>query len=105
MLRETQMPVAEYVQVLRAHLPSEHEDIILNQVTSTITGVRGERTALLNDWPQKTEQDRAARQDFIVAMETEYFKRFKAAPAGSDEHKFWFDNFSGLAQTRARLIN
>ena len=99
MVRDTEMPLREYIQVVKTHMPRETDQIILSGLVDKISGGRGEQATILNYWPKRTAKDTADRLAFIANIETQYLKRLRAAKPGTDEQKFWFDSYVGLART------
>lgn len=99
MVRNTEMPLKDYVQIVKEHFPKETDPMLLNSIVSTISGKRNEYATILNYWPQTDERTRQERMNFIGAMEDEYLHRFKIAKPGSDDQKLWFDNYVGIART------
>jgi aminopeptidase N len=104
MVRATEMPLKDYVEIVNKHFPNEKNDVLLQQILVTITTSRHTDNNILNYWP-KNEASQKERGDFIVKMEQQFLKRFHAAKPGSDDQKLWFDSYAGLAQTPSALDN
>ncbi len=103
MVRDTEMSLNDYIQIVNTHFAQENDELILQQIVATITGRRGERSAAVQYWPQTTEKDRASRLVFIGKIEDQYLTRFNAAKPGSDDQKFWFDSYVSGARTTKGL--
>ncbi len=111
MVRSAEMPLNEYVQVLEANLPQEQNEIVLERVLGTISpdqrageiNYRPQEASVINYWPQAADLQRKARLAFIGKMAALYLNRLNASEPGSDEQKFWFDSYVGLAQTPETL--
>jgi len=103
MVRNTEMSLKDYVQIVNTHFPKEIDPIITSQVVRTISGQGREFATILNYWPQTDERMSRERMIFIGAMEDEYLRRFKAAKAGTDNQRRWFDNYVGIARTPKAL--
>jgi aminopeptidase N len=101
MVRNTEMPLRDYVQVLLTHFPKENDALITRQVAMTVTGRRNsENASVLNYWPLDNE---AEKTEFISKMEDEYLRRFLQAKSGSDDQRDWFDYYVQLARTPKAL--
>lgn len=96
MVRDTEMPLKAYADILIQHFPSENDPLIVSQIANTIYGERG---GVFYYWPQNTEASRAQRLDFIGKMEDLYLARILKAKAGSDGQRLWFDNYVTIATT------
>lgn len=103
MVRNTEMPLKDYIQIVNLHFPKEKDPMLTNQIVSTISGRRSEIPTILNYWPQASEASTKERQAFIGVMEAEYLRRMKASAPGSDMQKLWFDNYVGIARTPKAL--
>jgi aminopeptidase N len=103
MVRDTEMPLSEYIRVVDANFAKEENEILLERIADTLSGRRSERASVINYWPQSTDGERKARIDFIAKVEAQYLKRLQASKPGSDEQKFWFDAYVSLAQTPEAL--
>lgn len=101
MVRSTDLPLKDYVQVLEEHFPHENDSLILSQVVTTVNGRRGfEGTTVLNYWPAGNSEERSR---FISTMEDEYLRRFNKSKPGSDAQKDWFDRFVAFARSPKAL--
>lgn len=101
MVRNTEMPLRDYIQIVNVHFPKETDQIILEQIVSTISS--RQNASILNYWPQTDERLQRERMEFIAGMEKEYLRRFQTAKAGTDDQRLWFDNYVGLARTSKAL--
>ncbi|MGE4133069.1 MAG: aminopeptidase N [Bdellovibrionales bacterium] len=102
MVRDTELPLKDYVALVEKHFAPEHDEIILDQIVETIAGKRGDRGTVLYYWPT-TDTAKAERDQFIQKMEDQFMQRFKSARAGSDPQKFWFDAYVRIARTDQAL--
>ncbi len=103
MVRDTQMPLSDYIQIVEQHFPVENDEMLLNDIVGTISGRRGEHGTTLQYWPMQTPTGIASRMKFIGEMEAQYLKHIQMAAAGSDLQKFWFDSYASVAQTEKAL--
>lgn len=103
MVRDTEMPLGEYIQIVDKNFPAEDNEILLERIVDTISGKPSDRASVLNYWPQNSESERKGRLEFIAAVEGQYLKRLNQSKPGSDEQKFWFDAFTNVGQTPAAL--
>jgi aminopeptidase N len=103
MVRNTEMPLKDYVQMINMHFPKETNPITLEQLVQTISGRYSDEATIIYYWPPTTDGLRSDRASFIAGMEREYLRRFKEAKPGSDDQKLWFDNFVSVAQTPGAL--
>lgn len=101
MVRNLEMPLSDYVFVVNKYFTKEKDPLLTSMIVSTISG--RESASVLNYWPQLDERLRRERNTFISQMESEYLRRFKRAPAGTDDQRLWFDNYVGLARTPQAL--
>ncbi len=101
MVRNTEMPLKDYIQIVNVHFPKESDPILLEQIVNTISG--REFAAVTHYWPQTDARLQRERLEFIGAMEKEYLRRFRSAKPGSDDQRLWFDNYVDLAQTSKAL--
>ncbi|HMN69867.1 MAG TPA: ERAP1-like C-terminal domain-containing protein, partial [Bdellovibrionales bacterium] len=99
MVRDTEMPLKNYIDIVDTHFAKESDPIATRQITSTLGGSWGDTNTVLNYWPQTDERLRAERLAFWEKMETEYLRRFQGAKAGSDEQREWFDRYVALARS------
>ncbi len=100
MVRNTEMPLRDYVQVLNTHMSKENDPLILGQIVQTISGRGGnEHATVLNYWPANDQSSREERQTFITKMEDEFLRRFNHAKTGGDEQRLWFDNYMALVRS------
>ncbi len=97
MVRNGRMPLQKYVEIVDAQLPKEKNIIILSSVVGSITSGRA---SVIQYWPIGRQAELEA---FIKRYEEILFARFKKEKAGSDEQKFWFDNYVSLARTDKSL--
>lgn len=100
MVRETELPLKSYVAVLRSGLSTEKDELILQQVVSTLAG-RGV-SSVRNYWPTD-EKSHIELITFVAEMEKEFLSRIARSRSGSDEEKFWYDSLTKIAQTRPTL--
>lgn len=103
MVRNTEMPLKDYVQIVNTHFPKETDLLLTNLIVSTISGSWSEEATILNYWPQVDERTRKEYLAFVGAMENEYLRRFKAAKAGSDDQRQWFDNYLRIVRSTKGL--
>lgn len=92
MVRNGEMPLKDYIQVVNVQFPKEKDILIQSMVVETISGRGREQSSVVQYWPD---------MNFIQKTEQEYFRRFKAAKNGSDEQKFWFDSYVVLARSES----
>lgn len=98
-VRESQLPLQNYVRIADAHFPPESDEILLRQIVSTLIGRWSEKDSVLAYWPTGNVASEAARGAFIARMEKIFLAKMTAAKAGSDDQKFWFDSYVRLART------
>lgn len=96
MVRTGHMPLRQYVEILDLHFAKEND--LLNQ-----TAVASNLDSVLRYWPQVSEGEKRARESFIKIYENLFLQRLLSAQAGSEEQKFWFDQFVNLAQSDKNL--
>lgn len=96
MVRNSQMPLKEYVDLLKTAFPAESDLLVLNKMFSTLF-------SSIRYWPIENETSRRARADFIAGMENFLLERLDRAAPGSDAQKLWFDQFSRVARTPVGL--
>jgi len=101
MVRNLEMPLSDYVFIVNKHFSVEKDPLLTAMIVASISG--RESASVLNYWPQTDERMRNERNAFISKRESEYLRRFKAAPAGTDNQRLWFDNYVGLARTPQAL--
>lgn len=102
MVRNTEMPLKDYVKIVQQHFGPEKDTILLNKITQTIAGRRGENATVLYYWPE-TEEARAEKTKFVGEMERQFMSRFRSSKAGSDAQKFWFDRYVKMARSNEAL--
>ncbi|MBX3021825.1 MAG: aminopeptidase N [Bdellovibrionales bacterium] len=100
MVRSTEMPLKDYIEIVNAHFPKEKNRAVLNQIVRTIAPARSESN-VTRYWPQ-TEAAKGSRTDFIVKTEVQFLRRFNEAKS-ADEQKIWLDNYIVAAQTPQAL--
>lgn len=100
MTRETQIPLKKYIEIISENFNGENDEIILQQVVSTLAR---SGSSVLFYWPQETEVQRAERLQFLIKMETAFLDRLTKSSPGSNEEKFWYDNFASLAESPAAI--
>ncbi len=95
MVRETELSLKTYVDIVSGNFSTENDEIVLQQVLSTISRPSG---SIFSYWPtapaSKVEKDK-----FVSTMETEFLRRVRTAKSGSDAEKLWYDAFAQMAQT------
>ena len=100
MVRNGEMPLQNYAEIVDAQLPKETDILTLASVVETLAGRGSERGSMLQYWPAGRDTEFKA---FIKKTENIYLSRFNAAKAGSDDQKFWFDSYVALARTGPAL--
>ncbi len=98
MVRNTEMPLHDYVKIMDQHFGPEKDTILLTKIVSHISG----RGTILHYWPTG-ESAMTEQNKFIGNMERNFMSRFRSAKAGSDAQKFWFDQFTGVAKSESAL--
>ena len=98
MVRNTEMPLKDYVKIMEQHFGPEKDTILLTKIVSRVNG----RGSILHYWPT-SEAAMAELNKFIGNMERNFLSRFRSAKAGSDAQKFWFDQFTSLAKSEMAL--
>lgn len=101
MVRSGNMPLREYVSIVNEQFNKETDMLILNSLTSTVSGAG--RNNIIGYWPDANPHSTSARLSFIQKTEQDFLNRFKRAKAGSDEQKFWFDQFIEVARSDLAL--
>lgn len=99
MVRETEISLKTYVDIVAKNFSAEKDEVILQQVLSTILSPRG---SILSYWPTESSS-KAERAKFVLQMEQEFLKRLGASVSGSDEEKIWYGAYVGLAETPSAL--
>lgn len=99
MVRESELPLKNYVAIVENNFRRETDEIILAQVVSTLGG----GSSVLTYWPVDTEENRAARTAFVGKFETDFLARLKLTTSGSDTEKFWVDNLIRFSETPTGL--
>jgi len=94
MVRETQIPLKDYVALVSAHFPQEKNEVIRKQIVATLTGTR----SALYYWP-RDNSGQLGRTAFVKQMESLFLRNLRESPSGSDEEKFWFDNLVEIAES------
>lgn len=102
MVRNYELPLKAYIEVVNQNFAMEQDEIILQQVVNTIVGERG--GSILKYWPT-TPAAENAKLDFVARMEKDFSGRLRASVSGSDIEKFWFDNLQRLARTEPVLTD
>jgi aminopeptidase N len=100
MVRNTELPLKDYIGVVKTNFPAEQDALLIKMIVSTISG--RENTSVLNYWPQD-ERAKPERDAFVAQMENEYLRRFKNAKPGSDSQRLWFDDYVSIAATPKAL--
>lgn len=95
MVRDTQISLKTYVEILGKNFGAETDQLILNQVLKTVS-----RTA--EYWP-RGEASKAERAKFVISMENDFLRRMKAATSGSDDEKLWYDAYLKMAESPAAI--
>lgn len=95
MVRDTEVSLKTYVEVIANNFSREKDETILLQILSTIYRSSG---SVLTYWPTGSTS-LAEREKFVVLMETEFLRRMKESPSGSDAEKIWYDAFLQTAET------
>lgn len=103
MVRHGEAPLRDYVQIVRRHFAPETNEILMREIVSTISGRRGEEGTILQYWPEYHQTTREEKAAFTAEIEKEYWQRFLKTRPGSDEQRFWFDNFLRASRSRAAL--
>jgi aminopeptidase N len=98
MVRNTEMPLRDYVKILEQHFGPEKDTLLLRQIVSRISG----SGSILHYWPTSAEAQ-AEKEKFIGDMERDFLSRFRGAKAGSDAQKFWFDQYGAIAKSEEAL--
>lgn len=99
MVRESELPLKSYVAIVENNFQRETDEIILQQVVSTIGG----GSSILGYWPVDTEATRQARTEFLAKFEKDFLARMKLTTSGSDAEKFWADNLIRYGETPVAL--
>lgn len=100
MVRDAELPLKTYVDVVTTNFPTETNEVISGQIVNTIDSPWG-GASILYYWPSTAPQ--AARTAFVKMVEDNFIARIHGAKAGSDDQKFWFDNLVRLAETPKAL--
>jgi aminopeptidase N len=98
MVRNTEMPLKDYVKILDQHFGPEKDTILLGEIVRRIGG----KGSVLHYWPTGASSQ-AEKEKFIGNMERNFLSRFHAAKPGSDMQKFWFDQYGGVAKSETAL--
>lgn len=102
MVRNTEMPLKDYVKIVEQHFSPEKDTILLTKIVQTIAGRRGEEATVLHYWPDTpAAQDEKAK--FVGSMERQFMSRFRSSKAGSDAQKFWFDQYVKIGRSAEAL--
>ncbi len=96
MVRETQISLKTYIEVLDGNFASEKDDVVLTQVLGTISR---SGSSVLGYWPLTPMASKDERTRFVAKMEAQFLKRIETAVSGSDQEKFWLDGFVDLAES------
>lgn len=96
MVRDVELPLKTYIDIVHNNFPKEKNEIILQQVVGTLARQSG---SVLGYWPRGSAEEIKDRTEFVAQMEETFTKRLKAAKTGSDDEKFWFDSLAQLAET------
>ncbi|MBX3016279.1 MAG: aminopeptidase N [Bdellovibrionaceae bacterium] len=99
MVRESELPLKNYVAIVERNFQRETDEIILQQVVGTVGG----GSSVLTYWPVDSDEQRAARTEFVRKFETDFLARLKLTSSGSDGEKFWVDNLIRFSETPTGL--
>jgi aminopeptidase N len=99
MVRDTEISLKTYVDIVTHHFAAEPDEVIQQQVLGTIYNPGG---SILSYWPTGGEA-KSDREKFVTTMETEFLRRMKASPSGSDDEKLWYDAFVRVAQSKGAI--
>lgn len=102
MVRNTEMPLKDYVRIVEQHFGPEKDTILLTKISHTIAGRRSEEATILHYWPE-TEAAIEEKGKFVGSMERQFLSRFRSSKAGSDAQKFWFDRYVRIARSSEAL--
>jgi len=100
MVRNTEMPLKDYVKVMEQHFGPEKDTILLTAIVGRVSG----RGSILHYWPTG-EASKPEQTKFIGNLERNFLSRFRSAKAGSDVQKFWYDQYVTLARSEEALNN
>lgn len=95
MVRDTEISLKTYVDIVSKNLAGENDEIILQQVLGTISRPSG---SIVSYWPTSPEA-KAERARFVANMENEFLRRLKGAKSGSDDEKLWYDAYNQIAES------
>ncbi len=102
MVRNTEMPLKDYVKIVEQHFGPEKDTILLTKIVQTIVGRRGEDATVLHYWPD-TAPAQIEKAKFVGTMERQFMSRFRSSKAGSDAQKFWFDRYVKIGRSPEAL--
>jgi aminopeptidase N len=92
MVRVGKMPLKEYIEIVDEQFPKENDLIVRSKIVSSI------QSAIVY-WPEGSTTSIEARKAFIERIEKTFLARFQNSKPGSDDQKFWFDNFVSFARS------
>jgi len=92
MARDAKLPLTEYAELLRSHLPGENDRRILRQVTATAIHTLDVLFRLQPDSSPALN----TQGSYLEALA---WNQLHEHPAGSDLQKLWLDAYTGLAHT------
>lgn len=99
MVRDQQISVQDYMEVVRNHLPSENDFKILSKVaTSVAGGGYAERNSVYYYFPTNTDAQRSQRAALVTEIQKMFWDKLQSAAPGSDLQKLWFESFVNSSQ-------
>ncbi|CAN5564875.1 aminopeptidase N [soil metagenome] len=96
MVRDTEISLKTYVDIVTHHFGAEKDEVIQQQVLGTIYSPGG---SILSYWPTGPAA-KADRAKFVITMENEFLRRMKGSASGSDDEKLWYDAFARIAASQ-----
>lgn len=99
MVRDTEISLKTYVDVVTHHFGTETDEVIQQQVLGTIYNPGG---SILSYWPTGAGA-KLDRAKFVTTMEGEFLRRMKASPSGSDDEKLWYDAYVRVAESKGAI--
>jgi len=95
MVRDTQMPITQYLELTLKTISHENDLEILVQVLANI------KTA--SQWLSASSQANSKAKTLLIELEQLMFRHIQLMDDGSDQQKIWFQQFTEIVQTEAGL--
>jgi aminopeptidase N len=100
-VRDGALPTQDYAGLMIEELPFETDFTVANSVMATVSGANGGRASVLRYLPDEKNLSPSTRMAYTLKFEEFLLERLKAADAGSDFQKMWYDHYVLIARSPA----